>query len=529
MTQSQLVTLFTVIFMTTIATLVKRYALWKGQEGATVAELELYQASVSLPSTIKMIVLLRQFSLASVALVFIWSWYYLGSQAVSREYGFQLSSRKIHTNLIFPSAEVTSKFQNASGIQTVDLSNLNSYFNSVTGSDGSIGRPSVDGTDRAGNALLPMLNPSFQANKEWCNTRNDNVALGDCVIAYASSIGIPVFSSDPRSTAWVGTFQLSTSYIYANCDGPTIGNASDFPLGALPALKTSFNVTNQTSDGYAQVQVSNRVSNSSIHTTCNLERHYIDAQAQCDTSACIFNQARPTPGKPTAPATQFLDFSFSQRFFEQLLLVNGIPIGEEVPSNVEMPGPIWEEGVWTGYPDNTAASEAQEFSRDMSIFINTYMAASQQTFYTSPIEEGDTKAQIAAYFKMSPLNVIWPLATAKGAPYDPQYVLSIPWITIDIITCSILFAAAMASHWLRMQTVAPDIFGYVSSMTRDNPHLNLPDGGSTMSGSERARALKNLRVKIADLNRGQGVGHIGLAAADMDVEMGRLEKTRHYV
>ena len=36
----QLVTLFGIVFTTVIATLVRRYALWKAQKGAIVAELE---------------------------------------------------------------------------------------------------------------------------------------------------------------------------------------------------------------------------------------------------------------------------------------------------------------------------------------------------------------------------------------------------------------------------------------------------------------------------------------------------------
>jgi hypothetical protein len=516
--------------MTTVATLVKRYALWKAQEGATIAELEQYQASISLPSTIKMIVLLRVFSFASFALVFIWSWYYLGSQAVSREYTFQESARKTHTNLIFPNAEVPSQLQNASSLQSVDWSDINSLFNSAyDNSGGTNSKTSVGGTDIGGNAVLPILDPTFSGHKQWCTTSNYGFG-GTCMLSYASYIGVPVFSRGASwgSSAWVGDFQLSTSYIYANCSNPTIGNATDFPPGANPLLKTSFNATNQTSNGYAQVQVYNRVSNSSIHTTCNLERHYVDAQALCDTSACIFNQARRTPGKPTAPATQFLDFAFSKLFFENLLVTNGVPNSEEDVSNVETPGFYYENGAWAGgMPNVTLADMALEFSVDMSMFINTYMAASQQEFYYGPTV--NSSADALEYFKKSPLNVIYPLATAKGATYDPQYVLSIPWITIDIITCSILFAAAAASLWLRINTVAPDIFGYVSSMTRDNPHMNLPDGGSTMSGSERARALKNLKVKVADLNGGHGVGHIGLAPVDLDVEMGRLQKKRHYM
>jgi hypothetical protein len=516
--------------MTTIATLVKRFALWKAQEGATIAELEQYQASISLPSTIKMIVLLRVFSLASFALVFIWSWYYLGSQAVSREYTFQTSSRKIDTKLIFPSAEVPSTFRNASSLQAVVLSDINSLFNSVmsTGNTSPAqNKKSVQGSDVQGNAILPLIDPEY---KGWCNTKGWGA---DCMLSSASYIGVPVFSRDATSlsstSAWVGKYQLSTSYIWANCSNATIGNASDFPLGAIPALKTSFNATNETSNGYAQVKVWNRVSNSSIHTTCNLERHYIDARAQCDTSACIFSQARRTAGKPISPAVQFLDHGFSQRFFSNLLLVNGVPIGAQDPSWVESPGVSYSNGSWfSDFANETAADQGYLVSMTMSGFINTYMAASQQAFYFSPFD-GPGNNSTAGYFKKSPLNVIWPLATANGAPYNPRYVLSIPWITVDIITCNILMLAAMASFWLRKKTVAPDIFGYVSSMTRDNPHMRLPDGGSTMSGSERARALKNVRVKVADLNGGQGVGHIGLAATDVDVEMGRLEKKRHYM
>ena len=71
----QLVTAFTIVFVTIISTLVRRYALYKAQRGAYVAELEQLQGSISLPSTLKLIWSLRAFSTTSVALVGIWSFY----------------------------------------------------------------------------------------------------------------------------------------------------------------------------------------------------------------------------------------------------------------------------------------------------------------------------------------------------------------------------------------------------------------------------------------------------------------------
>lgn len=51
----QLATLFTIVFATIIATLVKRVALWRAQRGASVAALEQLHASTSLPKAISSI------------------------------------------------------------------------------------------------------------------------------------------------------------------------------------------------------------------------------------------------------------------------------------------------------------------------------------------------------------------------------------------------------------------------------------------------------------------------------------------
>jgi hypothetical protein len=66
-------------------------------------------------------------------------------------------------------------------------------------------------------------------------------------------------------------------------------------------------------------------------------------------------------------------------------------------------------------------------------------------------------------------------------------------------------------------------------MTRDNPHMHLPEGGSTMSGVERARALKHVKVRVGDLGNNGGIGHIGFAVVHPEIELGNLNKSRQYV
>ncbi|KAH6884153.1 hypothetical protein B0T10DRAFT_579538, partial [Thelonectria olida] len=44
----------------------------------------------------------------------------------------------------------------------------------------------------------------------------------------------------------------------------------------------------------------------------------------------------------------------------------------------------------------------------------------------------------------------------------------------------------------------PDVLGFASTMTRDNPYVLLPPGGSRLDGPERARRLGDLRLQLAD-------------------------------
>jgi len=98
---------------------------------------------------------------------------------------------------------------------------------------------------------------------------------------------------------------------------------------------------------------------------------------------------------------------------------------------------------------------------------------------------------------------------------------------LHFVAYLVLLAAAVWSFWLRVHTLAPDVFGYVSSLTRDNPNIRLPTEGSTLDGLDRARYLKGVKVKIGDLvGESTGAGKIGLAPAD---QIQHLQKGKIYV
>ena len=153
--------------------------------------------------------------------------------------------------------------------------------------------------------------------------------------------------------------------------------------------------------------------------------------------------------------------------------------------------------------------------------FNTWYMISK-SYWTDPGSEGEEPGSTASPDRW------WELIHADVASWNPHYVLSWPWIIADFVSCAILLAAAVYSFWLRKHTLAPDIFGYVSSHTRDNPHLPLFDGGSALSGIQRARQMQNVKIKIADVGGEGGMGRIGVVHG-LNEDVTGLKKDRKYM
>lgn len=74
--------------------------------------------------------------------------------------------------------------------------------------------------------------------------------------------------------------------------------------------------------------------------------------------------------------------------------------------------------------------------------------------------------------------------------YAANHLFSILLIVIALI----LQLCAIVGLVMKYSATAPDIFGYVCSMTTENPHFRVPSGGNTLDGIERARYLEKVKV-----------------------------------
>lgn len=95
------------------------------------------------------------------------------------------------------------------------------------------------------------------------------------------------------------------------------------------------------------------------------------------------------------------------------------------------------------------------------------------------------------------------------------------WAALLVLTALILQICAIWGLVLTYTSRAPNILGYVSSLTRDNPFLTVPEGGNILDGLERARLLAKVRVPVGDVQPASELGHVAFMAAGKD---GRLRQ-----
>lgn len=92
---------------------------------------------------------------------------------------------------------------------------------------------------------------------------------------------------------------------------------------------------------------------------------------------------------------------------------------------------------------------------------------------------------------------------------------------------SVLLLCRICDAIVKHKARGPQILWHVSTMTRDNPFIDLPSRGCTLDGLDRARLLKDMEVKVQDVAAEDEVGHIALGAAHK-FDAGNLITDRRY-
>jgi hypothetical protein len=478
----------------------------------------------------------------------------LGSQAVSRELKLYDSPPPMTMNVTHMLPSALSAFELGMPSSTTigkmhallampDPAGSGSEFQYATGSD------------VLGNVLVPYFDPGldlFSGDrldgkwKGWWDTSvrkfdregfrarlfSSHIGIQLMIKAYPKYCRTPTGICSPYLTDKVsGKISFNTSYIQVNCSIPHIQNNSTFVSGS-PYIKTILNITN---DEVPSIQVSQRWNESIIVSSCNLTDTNVEMQVLCEAGGCTSQKARRWFARPLS-STLFRNKTAAATFFNELLHAGGTPSSELDLEPIDQKDifKTWKTN-YSGLPDTDPYlrfNKGDAYTMNapnmfLTKMINAYLSASQQVLFNSSDE-----SVILKLLDGEVRNPSHPLAILIGGPFYPSYRINYIWIAIDFLSCFVLLVAASVAVHLRRKILAPDIFGYVSSLTRDNPQINLPEGGSTLSGLERARMLKKVKVKIADVSGDDGVGRVGLARLGSTESMTGvkdLEKGKRYV
>jgi hypothetical protein len=478
--------------------------------------------------------------------------YYLGSQAVSRELQFYDSNPAYHLPVYYLNASQPSVFEKTMPSSTV-LAKMNAQFFPSVLFEISQDAQFATGWDSSGNMLVPTRSPSFvkyhgaKVNKHgWWKTNLPTYQTWSSVLGiplkayYSVSNTIGINADGTRSLDFcygcvritdkvIGHATISTNYIQPNCSFAQLQNNSSFP-GLLPYVNTVLNITDATIPTIQISQLWNN--NSTIVSICNLTETRVELDMLCTVQGCRSQKEKATLGQPLSSSI-FGNQTAANMFLNSLLMSGGVPSTnntDDVALIDSFDGTsfgffdYWKE-KYTGTPIGHTNSElAEQTSLTLTKLLNAYLFVSQLAMINMTVEH---TVDVLRNVTSDPNLVV---ATMKGAPYIPQYRLNWIWMSLDFVGCVVLLLAASAAVWLEKHTLAPDIFGYVSSLTRDNPMIQLPEGGSTLNGIDRARMLKGVKVMIADIGGSDGMGKVGLAMKDGNEEnVAQLKKSKQYL
>lgn len=174
------------------------------------------------------------------------------------------------------------------------------------------------------------------------------------------------------------------------------------------------------------------------------------------------------------------------------------------------PSPPAQDGLGGSYVSPLYNISMQDFGSSLGQLINAWI---QGSFYNSTLIT--TRSPFSTLFQT--------VVTGNAASFVPSsdkdlsaliqnqtaaftvltnstsnmqlYACDFAWTGVFFLaTTSMLFAAILGVVFNRM-TVVPDYLGYVSSLAKESQYVRIPDGGANLDDMERARLIKELRVR----------------------------------
>ncbi|KAF2632538.1 hypothetical protein BU25DRAFT_382057 [Macroventuria anomochaeta] len=296
---------------------------------------------------------------------------------------------------------------------------------------------------------------------------------------------------------------------------------------------------------------------------CTLAQNHVESMIVCTGDQCAAQKIRTstTDTRPSA-LTSFEHGLIMQNFAQQFPIAVQFNTGssptERFLSNtsafpfIQQAGHLTEDVAYS----NLSLLTSAVFSRRLSLLFNTYYQltiqptgyfgslSSNLTLYgpdTLPVTDvnvylpSNFSATNNSFFdwystfdtgvQSSKSPFIGATIEAHNTTTQEIFLCNFAWFAILIVASTVIFITGAAGLILKRKTLGPDMFGFVTSMTYENPWVNIPKGGTMLDAMERARLLKDMEVHVGNVRGDEDTGHIAFAAG---VPLRKLERGRLY-
>jgi hypothetical protein len=527
-------------------------------------------------------VLLRRFTLFSAHLSLLWCLSPLGGQASLRilEVATEARLEGSEPILYLPTGGMSSHgMENgvlASGDAATSLAAINALYSanllaplSVKSSD----------TDTWGNLKIPWL-----PHPEDTTPQSDSWSVVSTLTSadnYSSLVGLPL-AGLVRKPQTLQDFAFEYAYMDLQCPVPTYNVSKQDPsfIRQLGLIWSSNNKSMFTNDAKHTITsffldthtpMSNkRVDNvlvdqnattrldSSLQTprnvlfgsldsssstvllrNCTVSLVYAEAQAQCTQDGCRAKAVRPSAKyQDRNPNLTLLEsFVLSYHFMQDFPLATGsVHNGDTSPTEYYVRGAHIPFGTATAGLPGLADLPNDLFAIRMGQLMNTYLQLSLAPLaYT-----GDLPGPNEDVWKTSNKSISTEVYDETLPPFLPissnstitvtteVYKCNYLWFSLLLVSSCILLMLGSVGTALSHLCHAPDMMGYVSSFTYNNPYMDVPPGGESLGAMERARLLRDVKVKIGDASVDDEVGHVVFATLDRAEAVGDLSLVKLY-
>ncbi|OJD26795.1 hypothetical protein ACJ73_01814 [Blastomyces percursus] len=536
-------TIFPIIFAALVGYFFRIYGTFRAERGIRLGTLEQLVGSNSFFSAFERQMLLRDFGFIGLVIMAVWALSPIGGQAGLRLLSTSLQEAPYNaTNwYLSPLSTRDTSLVGTSSIQTAGDLVTSLYTSSMMASETIAGT----GMDLWGNVKIPDIN----SLKPGDNDSDWRMVDWNSTVQFTSLLGLPV--GRPLAEGNM-TFTVTSHHFDVQClnnilaekeDLATLSynmvNASSGPgHSMLTYLVDKFPAMTDEVGGdissRAKFMFGSRTRHNGNHTwglaNCTLGNLAVDSRVECQSESCRVRAVRPSLRVENDKSlSHYINFTFhflpkATDRDESTNYLYSATLTERWMNDTSL---LFRAGridmdLWKLDP--------KVLSTRLEVALNSFWQASFATIFRgTPLPKdpatyeamGDCSTEERPWYCFVPVE-------ARGVRYVGEvYKCDRAWFAVFFIISLVLQILALASVVLKRITLAPDILGFVSSYTRDNPHAPV-SAGSFQDGLVRTRQLKDVRVMLGDVRSAEQVGHISFVA-EGDTPIGRLKKGRKYI